>query len=78
MIATGVYKAREIDLPGSDLANIFPAMEFLTASNKKGLGDKVQLFDDGICKIVKKKYQFVADDVEMTIIGTCNKHKQPK
>ena len=47
LIATGVYKAREIDLPGSDLANIFPAMEFLTASNKKGLGDKVQLFDDG-------------------------------
>ena len=38
----------------------------------------VQLFDDDICKIVKKKYQFVADDVEMTIIGTCNKHKQPK
>ena len=47
LIATGVYKAREIDLPGSDLANTFPAMEFLTASNKKGLGDKVQLFDDG-------------------------------
>ena len=47
LIATGVYKAREIDLPGSDLANIFPAMEFLTASNKKGLGDKVSLFDDG-------------------------------
>ena len=47
LIATGVYKAREIDLPGSDLANIFPAMDFLTASNKKGLGDKVDLFDDG-------------------------------
>ena len=46
LIATGVYKAREIDLPGSDLANIFPAMEFLTASNKKGLGDKVELFDN--------------------------------
>ena len=27
--------------------NIFPAMDFLTASNKKGLGDKVELFDDG-------------------------------
>ena len=38
----------------------------------------VQLFDDDIRKIVKKKYQFEADDVEMTIIGTCNKHKQPK
>ena len=47
LIATGVYKAREIELPGSDLGNIFPAMKFLTASNKKGLGDKVDLFDDG-------------------------------
>jgi glutamate synthase (NADPH/NADH) small chain len=47
LIATGVYKAREIELPGSELGNIFPAMEFLTASNKKGLGDKVKLFDDG-------------------------------
>ena len=48
LIATGVYKAREIDLPGSNLGNIFPAMDFLTASNKKGLGDKVELFDNGI------------------------------
>ena len=47
LIATGVYKAREIELPGNDLNNIFPAMEFLTASNKKGLGDKVELFDNG-------------------------------
>ena len=48
LIATGVYKSREIELPGNDLENIFPAMEFLTASNKKGLGDKVELFDKGI------------------------------
>ena len=48
LIATGVYKPREIELPGNDLENIFPAMEFLTASNKKGLGDKVELFDKGI------------------------------
>ena len=47
LIATGVYKAREVDLPGKDLANIFPAMEFLMASNKKGLGDEVELFDNG-------------------------------
>ena len=47
LIATGVYKAREVDLPGNDLANIFPAMDFLTASNKKGLGDKVDLFENG-------------------------------
>ena len=47
LIATGVYKPREIDLPGSDLKNIFPAMEFLTASNRKGLGDRVNNFDNG-------------------------------
>ena len=47
LIATGVYKAREVDLPGSELKNIYPAMEFLTASNKKGLGDKVEMFDNG-------------------------------
>ncbi len=47
LIATGVYKAREIEVEGSNLGNIFPAMEFLTASNKKGLGDKVKKFEDG-------------------------------
>ncbi len=47
LIATGVYKSREIEIKGQGLKNIFPAMEFLTASNKKGLGDKVKLFDDG-------------------------------
>ena len=47
LIATGVYKAREIDIPGKELKNIFPAMQFLTASNRKGLGDKVELFDNG-------------------------------
>ena len=48
LIATGVYKARRVELPGNDLGNIFPAMEFLTASNKKGLGDEVELFDNGV------------------------------
>lgn len=47
LIATGVYKPRELKAPGSGLANIFPAMDFLTASNRKGLGDAVPLFDDG-------------------------------
>ena len=47
LIATGVYKPREVDLPGHNLKNIFPAMEFLTASNRKGLGDKVENFENG-------------------------------
>ncbi len=54
LISTGVYKAREIKLPGSHLKNIFPAMEFLTASNKKGLGDEVKLFDNGTLNAIGK------------------------
>ena len=55
LIATGVYKAREVMIPGNDLNNIFPAMEFLTASNKKGLGDKVEMFDNGTLDCKDKK-----------------------
>ena len=54
LIATGVYKHREINLPGFDLKNIFPAMEFLTASNRKGLGDSVKNFDNGILNAENK------------------------
>ena len=47
LIATGVYKPRKVNISGDSLQNIFPAMEFLTASNRKGLGDKVDDFDNG-------------------------------
>lgn len=47
LIATGVYKARDIKVPGVGLENVFAAMDFLTASNRKGLGDAVPAFDDG-------------------------------
>ena len=54
LIGTGVYKPREVNLPGNDLKNIFPAMEFLTASNRKGLGDLVAKFDDGTLNVKNK------------------------
>ncbi len=47
LVATGVYKSREIEIPNASLENIFPALTYLTASNKKGLGDKVAEFDNG-------------------------------
>ena len=47
LVATGVYKARDLQAPGSGLANIQPAMDYLTASNRTGLGDEVPAFDDG-------------------------------
>ena len=46
LIATGVYKPRKLNIK-TNYPNIHPALEFLTASNKKGLGDEVSLFDDG-------------------------------
>lgn len=60
LIATGVYKAREVDIPGRQLKNIYPAMQFLTASNKKGLGDRVPMFDDG---------QLNAEGKDIVVIG---------
>ncbi len=47
LIATGVYKARDFAMPGAGLENIVPAMAYLTASNRKGLGDAVPAFDSG-------------------------------
>ena len=47
LIATGVYKAREVQVPGAGIGEVFPAMTYLTASNRKGLGDAVAAFDDG-------------------------------
>ena len=47
LIATGVYKSREIHLNKHNSSNVVPALEFLIASNKKGLNDKVPEFDSG-------------------------------
>jgi len=47
LIATGVYKSRDIGGPGAGLGGIVPAMDYLTASNRKGLGDQVDAFEDG-------------------------------
>jgi glutamate synthase (NADPH) small chain len=47
LIATGVYKARDIQVPGVGLDNVVPALDFLVASNRKGLNDSVPAFDDG-------------------------------
>ena len=51
LIATGVYGYRDIALPGAGLANIVQAMTFLTASNRKGLGDSVPEFDSGALNV---------------------------
>ncbi|GGF08942.1 oxidoreductase [Aliidongia dinghuensis] len=41
LIATGVYKARDFLAPGAGQDGIVAALDFLTASNRRGLGDAV-------------------------------------
>ena len=71
LIATGVYKPREIKLSEHNLKNIFPAMEFLTASNRKGLGDNVKKFDDGTLNAENKNVVVIGGgDTAMDCVRT--------
>ena len=47
LIATGVYKARDIEAPGVGANGIVKALDYLTASNRHGFGDDVPEFDNG-------------------------------
>ncbi|MBE7636190.1 FAD-dependent oxidoreductase [Sneathiella sp. P13V-1] len=60
VIATGVYKARDIALPGSGQEGVVAALDYLTASNRKGLGDQVPAFEDGTLN---------ADGKDVVVIG---------
>ena len=60
LIATGVYKARDIKIPGVGLDGVVPALDFLTASNRKSLGDDVAEFDSGVLN---------AEDKDVVVIG---------
>ncbi|MBS4047796.1 MAG: NAD(P)-dependent oxidoreductase [Alphaproteobacteria bacterium] len=71
LIATGVYKARELQAPGSGLDNIVPAMTYLTASNKNGLGDKVADYDNGKLNAAGKKIVVIGGgDTAMDCVRT--------
>jgi len=47
LIATGVYRARGLKVPGVGLGGIREALDYLIASNRKGLGDDVPEFESG-------------------------------
>ncbi|WP_299608059.1 NAD(P)-dependent oxidoreductase [uncultured Tateyamaria sp.] len=47
IIATGVYKSRDLTMPNGEAQGIEKAIDFLTASNRKSFGDDVADFDSG-------------------------------
>ena len=47
LIGTGVYKSRALQLPNVESAGVVRAIDYLTASNRKGFGDTVPEFDSG-------------------------------
>ncbi len=47
LIATGVYKSRDIAAPGVGARGVVAALDYLTASNRKSFGDDVEAFDNG-------------------------------
>ena len=60
LIATGVYKARDIKMPGVGAPGVEEALDFLIASNRKSFGDDVPEFDNG---------RFNAKDKHVVVIG---------
>jgi glutamate synthase (NADPH/NADH) small chain len=71
LIATGVYKARDIGGPGAGLAGIVPAMDYLTASNRQGLGDAVPEFESGALDAKGKRVVVVGGgDTAMDCVRT--------
>ena len=47
LLATGVYKGRDLSGPGAGAKGIVPALDYLTCSNKLSFGDAVPAFDSG-------------------------------
>ena len=60
ILATGVYKARELDIPNGSLNGKLAALDYLTASNKLSFGDRVKEFEAGA---------YNADGKKVVVIG---------
>jgi glutamate synthase (NADPH) small chain len=71
LIATGVYKSRDMAAPGMDLPGVVPALEFLTASNRKSFGDDVEAFDNGTLNAAGKRVVVIGGgDTAMDCVRT--------
>jgi glutamate synthase (NADPH/NADH) small chain len=71
LIAVGVYQARALPCPGSKGAGVLEALDYLTASNKTGLGDTIDAFDDGTLNAKGKRVVVIGGgDTAMDCVRT--------
>lgn len=71
IVATGVYKSRDLQMPNAESAGIERAIDFLTASNRKSFGDDVAEFDDGTLNAEGKKVVVIGGgDTAMDCVRT--------
>jgi len=71
LIATGVYKPRGLAAPGIGAAGIVPALDYLTASNRKSFGDEVEAFDSGELNALGKRVLVIGGgDTAMDCVRT--------
>jgi len=71
LIATGVYRARDIKVPGIGAQGVYPALEYLTASNKAGFGEKVPAFASGKLDAANKRVVVIGGgDTAMDCVRT--------
>lgn len=71
LIATGVYQARRLTAPGCGSTGVVAALDYLIASNRKGLGDAVPAFDSGALDASGKKVVVIGGgDTAMDCVRT--------
>ena len=71
LIATGVYRARAVEVAGASTAGVVEALDYLTASNRKGFGDAVAAFDDGTLDAAGKRVVVIGGgDTAMDCVRT--------
>ncbi len=71
LIATGVYKSRDLQAPGVGAKGIVRAIDYLTASNRVGFGDTVAEFESGELNAAGKRVVVIGGgDTAMDCVRT--------